>query len=44
MNVVSVLIVDDHYLVIEGVRSLLQDEKRIEWLDMLLLLNLAWPF
>jgi DNA-binding NarL/FixJ family response regulator len=32
MNVVSVLIVDDHYLVIEGVRSLLQDEKRIEWL------------
>ncbi|GGG97742.1 response regulator [Pedobacter zeae] len=32
MNVVSVLIVDDHYLVIEGVRSLLQGEKRIEWL------------
>lgn len=31
MTVVSVLIVDDHYLVIEGVRSLLQDEKSIEW-------------
>lgn len=31
MNVVSVLIVDDHYLVIEGVRSLLQNEKNIEW-------------
>jgi len=31
MNGVSVLIVDDHYLVIEGVRSLLQNEKNIEW-------------
>lgn len=31
MSTISVLIVDDHYLVIEGVRSLLQDEKDIEW-------------
>lgn len=31
MNAVSVLIVDDHYLVIEGVRSLLQNEGGIEW-------------
>ncbi len=31
MNAVSVLIVDDHYLLIEGVRSLLQNEKNIEW-------------
>src|SRR5688572_854424 len=26
-----VFIVDDHYMVIEGIRSLLQDEKNIEW-------------
>lgn len=32
MKVVSVLIVDDHYLIIEGVRSSLQHEKSIEWL------------
>ncbi|WP_449436052.1 response regulator [Pedobacter steynii] len=32
MNVVSVFIVDDHYLVIEGVRSLLQNENRIGWI------------
>jgi len=31
MNGVSVFIVDDHYLIIEGVRSLLQNEKNIEW-------------
>lgn len=29
---VSVFIVDDHYMVIEGIRSLLQNEKHIEWL------------
>ncbi|MBS1564269.1 MAG: response regulator transcription factor [Bacteroidetes bacterium] len=28
----SVFIVDDHYMVIEGIRSLLQHEKNIEWL------------
>jgi DNA-binding NarL/FixJ family response regulator len=27
-----VFIVDDHYMVIEGIRSLLQDEKTIEWM------------
>ena len=27
----SVFIVDDHYMVIEGIRSLLQNEKGIEW-------------
>jgi DNA-binding NarL/FixJ family response regulator len=28
----SVFIVDDHYMVIEGIRSLLQNEKGIEWI------------
>lgn len=28
----KVFIVDDHYMVIEGIRSLLQQEKEIEWL------------
>ena len=28
---ISVFIVDDHYMVIEGIRSLLHDEKTIEW-------------
>ncbi|MBN8652737.1 MAG: response regulator transcription factor [Cytophagales bacterium] len=28
----SIFIVDDHYLVIEGIRSLLQNEKNIEWM------------
>jgi len=28
---ISVFIVDDHYMVIEGIRSLLQNEKEIEW-------------
>lgn len=28
----SVFIVDDHYMVIEGIRSLLQNEKDIDWL------------
>jgi len=28
----SIFIVDDHYLVIEGIRSLLHDENTIEWL------------
>ncbi|HRQ49001.1 MAG TPA: response regulator transcription factor [Agriterribacter sp.] len=28
----KLFIVDDHYLVIEGIRSLLQDEKDIEWM------------
>ncbi len=27
----KVFIVDDHYMVIEGIRSLLQNEKTIEW-------------
>lgn len=29
--VTKVFIVDDHYMVIEGIRSLLQNEKAIEW-------------
>jgi DNA-binding NarL/FixJ family response regulator len=29
---VHVFIVDDHYMVIEGIRSLLQNEKGIEWM------------
>ncbi len=28
----SIFIVDDHYMVIEGIRSLLQHEKDVEWL------------
>ncbi len=28
----GIFIVDDHYMVIEGIRSLLQDEKHIEWM------------
>jgi len=28
----KVFIVDDHYMVIEGIRSLLQNEKNIEWI------------
>lgn len=28
----GIFIVDDHYMVIEGIRSLLQNEKNIEWL------------
>src|SRR5690349_21170724 len=29
---IKVFIVDDHYMVIEGIHSLLQNEKSIEWL------------
>ncbi len=29
---IKVFIVDDHYMVIEGIRSLLQNEKNIDWL------------
>ena len=29
---IKVFIVDDHYMVIEGIRSLLQNQKNIEWL------------
>lgn len=29
---ISVFIVDDHYMVIEGIRSLLQNESTIEWM------------
>jgi DNA-binding NarL/FixJ family response regulator len=29
---IGVFIVDDHYMVIEGIRSLLQNEKSIEWM------------
>jgi DNA-binding NarL/FixJ family response regulator len=29
---IKVFIVDDHYMVIEGIRSLLQNEKAIEWM------------
>lgn len=31
MMAIKVFIVDDHYMVIEGIRSLLQNEKDIEW-------------
>lgn len=30
--ITKVFIVDDHYMVIEGIRSLLQNEKNIEWM------------
>ncbi len=29
---ISIFIVDDHYMVIEGIRSLLQNERTIEWM------------
>ena len=29
---IKVFIVDDHYMVIEGIRSLMQNEKQVEWL------------
>ena len=29
---IKVFIVDDHYMIIEGIRSLLQNEKKIEWM------------
>ena|SRR6218665_3124749 len=29
---VSIFIVDDHYMVIEGIRSLLQNEKGVDWM------------
>ena len=31
MMAIKVFIVDDHYMVVEGIRSLLQHEKSIEW-------------
>ena len=30
--ITKIFIVDDHYMIIEGIRSLLQNEKSIEWL------------
>lgn len=32
MNKIKTFIVDDHYMVIEGIRSLLQNEKEVEWM------------
>ena len=32
MTTTKIFIVDDHYMVIEGIRSLLQEEKTIEWM------------
>lgn len=32
MNRIKLFIVDDHYMVIEGIRSLLQQEDNIEWM------------
>ena len=29
---IKVFIVDDHYMVVEGIRSLLQDAKKVEWM------------
>lgn len=29
---IKVFAVDDHYMVIEGIRSLLQNERNIEWM------------
>ena len=31
-NAIKIFIVDDHYMVVEGIRSLLQNEKSIEWM------------
>lgn len=31
MSKINVFIVDDHYMVVEGIRSLLQNENNIEW-------------
>ena len=28
---IKLFITDDHYMVVEGIRSLLQQEKKIEW-------------
>ncbi|HRQ19303.1 MAG TPA: response regulator, partial [Agriterribacter sp.] len=30
--ITKLFIVDDHYLVIEGIRSMLQNEKNMEWM------------
>ncbi|MFC4687649.1 response regulator [Epilithonimonas pallida] len=32
INNISIFIVDDHFMVIEGIRSILQDEENINWL------------
>lgn len=47
---IKVFIVDDHQVIIEGIRSLLQDEKDIEWMgsartgeDMMIFLKRAQP-
>lgn len=29
---IGVFVVDDHYMVIEGIRSLLQKEKTLDWM------------
>ena len=31
-NTIKIFITDDHYMVVEGIRSLLQSEKSIEWM------------
>src|SRR6185503_7361378 len=31
-NAIKIFITDDHYMVVEGIRSLLQNEKNIEWM------------
>ena len=31
-NTIKIFITDDHYMVVEGIRSLLQNEKSIEWM------------
>ena len=32
MPPVKIFITDDHYMIVEGIRSLLQNEKSIEWM------------
>src|SRR5262245_40594737 len=32
MTPTKVFVVDDHYMVIEGIRSLLQNERQVEWI------------
>ncbi len=40
----KIFIVDDHYMVIEGIRSLLQQEKEIEWLGHAMTANSCMAF
>jgi DNA-binding NarL/FixJ family response regulator len=41
---IKVFIVDDHYMVIEGIRSLLQNETDLEWMGMPPMPHPAWLY